>query len=75
MSSKVLVGNARGHCFSAKTLKDWVASNCTRQLGYVLEVKVLARGWFVSKLKNPKDALWARNRAWSVDSIPVCFKL
>jgi hypothetical protein len=70
MSSTMVVGNAQGHCFSAKTLKDWVASLWTRHLGYVSAVKVLAQGWFVFKFAKSEDALWALNSPWSVDSTP-----
>jgi len=74
MSFKVLVGNAWGRRFNAKTLKERVASHWTGHLGYVSDVKILA-GWVLYKLSKPEDALWALNKPWSMDSTPILFKL
>jgi hypothetical protein len=71
----VVVGNVRGRSFSTKTLKEWATTSWVETVVYVSAVKVLARGWFVFKFMKAKDANWVLQSPWSVDSIPVFFKL
>jgi hypothetical protein len=75
LSALEVVENARGRIFSAKTLKEWEAMSWEETLGYVLVVKVMARGWFVFKFLKEEDANWVLRSPWSVDSTLVFFKL
>ena len=54
LASRTLVGRAMGRHFVLKTVVAWAEENWKEDLGYVLEVVLLTKGWFDFNFLLPK---------------------
>ena len=75
MDKMTMVGRARGKHPNLKALEKWVQENWSWIIDYMLEIMVLAQGWFVFKLKNKEDVTQIFHSHWSFVYMPILFKI
>lgn len=74
VAESTLVGRARGKKFTSEFIQSWGEQVFVSDNPLRFEAQCLAKGWFMFRFEDKKDAEWVLERNWSIGNIPVLMK-